>query len=228
MTSIIACFNSDSALETNRSWDPNAEPPRKSSMDADIPAYFGINVPQIGQDEHRDQVFPRADFPRVAVALQAAQARGNGVVVTTQHVTVENRWWGVSAGLKVNVTWMLLGRALNWEAELPEKLRKEVRPSGREAEVSRRNIAGIWVAFFLRCQRYLSLAGPVQAGRLLFGLPQLPALRHGDAADAEHGAGEPAGEPVAVGGAGEQRAAAERARPGLLRLAKSSKAGMRL
>ena len=56
-------------------------------MDADIPAYFGINVPQIGQDEHRDQVFPRADFPRVAVALQAAQARGNGVVVTTQHVT---------------------------------------------------------------------------------------------------------------------------------------------
>ena len=143
MTSIIACFNSDSALETNRSWDPNAEPPRKSSMDADIPAYFGINVPQIGQDEHRDQVFARADFPRVAVALQAAQARGNGVVVTTQHVTVENRWWGVSAGLKVNVTWMLLGRALNWEAELPEKLRKEVRPSGREAEVSRRNIAGI-------------------------------------------------------------------------------------
>ena len=134
VTSIIACFNSDSALETNRSWDPNAEPPRKSSMDADIPAYFGINVPQIGQDEHRDQVFPRADFPRVAVALQAAQARGNGVVVTTQHVTVENRWWGVSAGLKVNVTWMLLGRALNWEAELPEKLRKEVRPSGREAE----------------------------------------------------------------------------------------------
>jgi len=160
VTPIFACFTSDSALETNRSWDPNAEPPRKSSMDADIPAYFGINVPQIGQDEHRDQVFARADFPRVAVALQAAQARGNGVVVTTQHVTVENRWWGVSAGLKVNVTWMLLGRALNWEAELPEKLRKEVRPSGREAEVSRRNIAGIWVAFFLRCQRYCRWQDP--------------------------------------------------------------------
>jgi hypothetical protein len=69
----------------------------------------------------------------VAVQMQDAQAAGNGIVTTTRLTTVANPWWGVAAGVEVNVTWILLGRTLNWEAELPPDIRKQVVPSGHRA-----------------------------------------------------------------------------------------------
>jgi hypothetical protein len=129
-TTIFACFNTDKPMATNVTWDPTTQPPTSDLIDADIPSYFGIDIQQLGQDLHRDQVFPSADFPRVAVALQAAQAEGNGIVVTTRHRTVLNEWWGVRAGIEVNVTWIVLGRTLNWEAELPAEVRKDIQPWG--------------------------------------------------------------------------------------------------
>lgn len=132
-TTIVACFNTDDALATNKTWDPNSQPPAAKYIDPDIPSFFGIEISSLGQDLHRDQVFPSSDFPRVAVALQAAQAAGNGMIVTTRHQTVFNKWWGVRAGIDVNVTWVVLGRALNWEAQLPEETRKEIQPWGSGA-----------------------------------------------------------------------------------------------
>lgn len=129
-TTIVACFNTDNALATNATWDPNAQPPTADFIDPDIPSFFGIDISQLGQDLHRNRIFPSSDFPRVAVALQAAQAAGNGIVVTSRHQTVFNNWWGVHAGIDVNVTWVVLGRALNWEAQLPEETRKAVQPWG--------------------------------------------------------------------------------------------------
>ena len=55
------------------------------------------------------------------------------MVVTTCHQTVSNLWWGVREGIDVNVTWVVLGRALNWEAQLPEETRKEIQPWGSGA-----------------------------------------------------------------------------------------------
>ncbi len=57
------------------------------------------------------QVFDRADFPIVVTALQAAQAKGDGIISTHTLTTVENTWWGVPAGLKVDITFSLLGKS---------------------------------------------------------------------------------------------------------------------
>lgn len=34
--------------------------------------------------------------------------------------------WGVPAGLRVNVTWLYLGRTREWEAQLPADIREQV------------------------------------------------------------------------------------------------------
>ena len=100
-TTIVACFNTEKPLQTNNTWDPSTQPPTSARIDGGIPNYFGIHLEQLGQDEHRNQVFPKADFPRVAVALQRAQAEGDGMVVTTRHTTVANSWWGIAKGIDV-------------------------------------------------------------------------------------------------------------------------------
>ncbi len=51
------------------------------------------------------------------------------MVVTTTHTTVENKWFGVPAGLEVNLTWVYLSRASTWEAALPNDTRKFVLPA---------------------------------------------------------------------------------------------------
>ena len=138
---IVACFNSNLPLQTNASWDPRKRPPTAKDIDADIPSYFGHNIPQTGQDLHRNQVFPLADFVGLVEDLQAAQAAGGGIIAVRQHTTVENSWWGIAANHTVEVVWVLLGRALDWEEQLPSVVRKHVQPDGRSnpnwlAEVS--------------------------------------------------------------------------------------------
>jgi len=38
--------------------------------------------------------------------VNQAQATGNGAVATTTLTTVENEWFGIPAGLTLNVTWV--------------------------------------------------------------------------------------------------------------------------
>ena len=130
---ILACFSSDQPLATNKTWDPRTQAPTAKVIDADIPSYFGVNIAQLGQDEHRDQIFAKSDFVRVAMQMQASQAEGHGIVTTTALKTVENLWWGIPAGLELNVTWIVLGRVLQWEAELPADIAKQVVPEGKAA-----------------------------------------------------------------------------------------------
>eukprot|EP01051_Picozoa_sp_SAG22_P017303 SAG22_NODE_2637_length_2347_cov_2.989769_1_plen_646_part_10 len=66
----------DTPLATNATWDVRRRlQPEASEIDADIPAYFGLNIPQPGQDLHRDQVFDTADF---ADLVQQLQVRAGG------------------------------------------------------------------------------------------------------------------------------------------------------
>lgn len=91
--------------------------------------YFGV-VPkgQFGYDTTRDQVFATADFVGVVQGLQASMATGKGAIATTTLTTIVNEWWGVSAGITVNVTWVYLSRETAWEALLPTSVQSEVRP----------------------------------------------------------------------------------------------------
>jgi hypothetical protein len=68
----------------------------------------------------------------VVEKLQAAQASGNGAIATFDLTTIENKYWQVESGLKVKITFFLLGRVYNWEKLLPEDLKKQVVAPGPE------------------------------------------------------------------------------------------------
>jgi hypothetical protein len=75
-------------------------------------------------------VFPPADLPRLACALQDAVAAGGGGVVTLEHVTVPNSWWGIAGGRRVSVTWVYLSAAPQWAALLPAETAARLAPAG--------------------------------------------------------------------------------------------------
>ena len=61
---VLVCFQGDTLLATNATWNVRHRlVPQAAEFDADIPAYFGLNIPQPGQDLHRNMVFNTTDFP---------------------------------------------------------------------------------------------------------------------------------------------------------------------
>ncbi|EGD75059.1 hypothetical protein PTSG_06717 [Salpingoeca rosetta] len=126
---IILFFNNMQAL--NSTFDPMQRNVTETDMTDDLPTFFGINPAAHDTplwDIHRNQVFPKKDFARVIKGLTAAQVGGNGTFFRTELETVENKWYGVKAGFRANVTWVYLSRTLEWERRLPADLRKAVQP----------------------------------------------------------------------------------------------------
>jgi hypothetical protein len=83
----------------------------------------------------------------VAQQLQAAQAKGSGVVVKTELTTVRNDWWGVKGGQKVTVLWVYLSRAPEWEARLPAEIRADVVPKKNPLDPSSTITSGPYKGF---------------------------------------------------------------------------------
>lgn len=134
VSNIVAFANFESPMASNATWDPVANPgaAEKVSIDNDISAYFGVGSGMspdgFGLDVRRNQVFNSTKFPAVAEALQRGQAAGTGAVATTSLTTIENKWWGVEAGFKVNVTWVYLSRCSGWERQLPDDVKSLITP----------------------------------------------------------------------------------------------------
>lgn len=125
VTSIIMFLNFEVPLTGSKQWNPNDKPPSGAAdtdIDDDMPSFFGLrnnDTRQMGYDLHRNQVFNTNEFAQVAIDLQLQQLKGNGAVVTSTHTTIANEYWNVKSGLTVNVTWVYLSRAFNWEQRLP-------------------------------------------------------------------------------------------------------------
>lgn len=128
---IVLVISSEYPLRSQKQWNPFSRKPNFDDIDFTIPGFFGIDTKspfQIGYDSGKNQVFNKADFPRVVVQMQEALDLGNGIVVTTELVTVANDYWGIPAGIKSNITWVMLSRAFNWENKLPKEVRNLVIP----------------------------------------------------------------------------------------------------
>jgi hypothetical protein len=137
---VIMFWNFEDPMQGSAYWDPySGESPTAKNIDLDIPAFFGIGFDQesyfanMSWDLTKNQVFSEHDWPDVAAQFQEAEGNGRGIVVSTTHTTVENVWWGVPPGLTVNITWVLLGRAAAWEAQLTETMHDLVVPTGTAA-----------------------------------------------------------------------------------------------
>lgn len=133
VTRILVCLNIGDALPTRAEWDPRASPPPESFSD-DLPPFFGVRTRETpAKWTERNQVFPTEDFAPLVAKLQESDASGSGAVARTTLTTVVNGWWGVPAGLQVEVVWVYLTRALRWEARLPAPVRESLPQPGGAA-----------------------------------------------------------------------------------------------
>ena len=128
VSEIIMFLNLEIPLTGRNKWNPKQRPPSGSDteIDDDLPAFFGLknnDTSQLGYDLHRNQIFKKEEFAQVAYDLQESQLTGNGAVARSTHTTIENIFWNIKAGITVNVTWVYLSRAYNWEKRLPADVR---------------------------------------------------------------------------------------------------------
>jgi hypothetical protein len=67
----------------------------------------------------RNQVFRTEDWKTVYDGILETKKAGNGCVTMKKLTTVENKWYGVPGGHEVEVLFFVLGRATNFEKQLP-------------------------------------------------------------------------------------------------------------
>lgn len=140
VTTIFAFVNTGSPLQNSTNWNPSTDPLTEDSIDFTVPAWFGIITPNLSDistdsfDLNNSQVFVKEDWLPFVTALQAAQASGNGNVITFNHRTAANAKWGLKGGYNVTVVWYYNGRALGWEALLNDEMRALVQPATDPAD----------------------------------------------------------------------------------------------
>jgi len=124
-------------------YDPSLRPPRADDLSPDLMGYFGYFWQKAGEEARHNQIFAQSDFITVVQGLQAAQDRGTGAVATFKLTTIANEFFGISAGREVTVTFYHLGRALQWENQLPYDTRQLVIPdTGNVTDPANRQHSG--------------------------------------------------------------------------------------
>eukprot|EP01034_Spumella_vulgaris_P026327 gene26327-32893_t len=125
----------NSAVPLDPDYDAIRDTYDGSQIDKTVAAFFGKTIPDpgffsgVGTSLEKDQVFDSSDFIDVVQALQHAQSvTGNGIVSIHNLTTVENLWWGIPAGINVEISFNYLGRVKNWEAALSNTMQNYVQP----------------------------------------------------------------------------------------------------
>lgn len=120
---IVVFINSDTKL--NLSYDPSTPPNQNADapdIDPDLLPLFGFVTPWVPKlpGTANNQVFPQSSFAQVVSQLQKAQAAGNGAVAVTKLPLVANSWWGLPGNSSVEICWVYLDRAANWESAIKD------------------------------------------------------------------------------------------------------------
>ena len=131
---VVLFCSSSVPLQPASAWNPAVDDLHDADIDFSIPLFFGQIPTDIPYSElvyyevSQSQVFPAEDWVPLAQQLQQAQTAGHGIVVTTQHTTVNNEFYGIPAGKNITVTWVYLGRASSWESQLSREMQALVVP----------------------------------------------------------------------------------------------------
>jgi hypothetical protein len=145
---VILIVNSRTPLQPKDKWNVMKDKfgcNKINQIDVDFAAFFGIYsinkntdhmIDTLSQDLSKNQVFSQKDWYPIIISLQDAQSKGNGIIGNFNLITIENNWWGISAGLHVNLIIVYLGRLWRWDQKLPPEVRKLVVPSGNSNDLS--------------------------------------------------------------------------------------------
>jgi hypothetical protein len=135
VSTIMAFVSSSTPLKNSTHWNPATDDLTEDSIDFTVPAWFG-QIPidlqviwDVGYDLPNSHIFAEDEWLPFITRLQAAQASGNGMVISMTHTTVTNSKYGIEAGRKVKVVWAYLGRATTWESQLNDQMQSLVVPA---------------------------------------------------------------------------------------------------
>ena len=143
VSKVILFENPSTPLQPSSNWNVDTQVTTDDSLDSTIPSFFGMENEDHKESYDRNfmyyknQVFAKSDYNNVIKAMQASQAKGTGIIATVDLVTIENAWWGIPAGRKVQVTFVYLGRLSAWESKLSADMQSRVIPTdGNPSDLS--------------------------------------------------------------------------------------------
>lgn len=76
-----------------------------------------------------NQHWDTSEWYNLITQLQAAQAKGDGNIVTMNLTTIGNSIWNVPAGITTEVTFVCLGRSFTWESQLSPEMQALLVPA---------------------------------------------------------------------------------------------------
>ena len=132
---MVLFFNVHQPLQPAANWDVVNDAPSKTQIARDLAAFFGVFPEDYSEWEIRgfdlsfNQVWGNEMWVPLVTALQEAQAKGSGVIVTMNLTTIENTRWGIPAGIETEVTFVYLSRLFEWEKQLPADMTQYFVPS---------------------------------------------------------------------------------------------------
>eukprot|EP00039_Didymoeca_costata_P000967 m.48414 g.48414 ORF g.48414 m.48414 type:complete len:692 (+) comp10567_c0_seq2:102-2177(+) len=77
-----------------------------------------------GFDYSKNQVFPSNQYLSILYGLQRQLMKGKAAFYDMTVVTVENKWWGVEAGVHIHLTWIYNHAPKLWTEMLPQATRE--------------------------------------------------------------------------------------------------------
>jgi len=139
---IILFMVSSTPLMPVEKYNPYTDTFDGTQLTDTVTCFFGVlakdtpNWQNRSYEYEKDQVFATSDYPIVVSALQAAQAKGEGIIATFNLTTIENTWWGIPAGETYEITISYLGRLQAWEAKLSSDMKDLLVPKENASDMS--------------------------------------------------------------------------------------------
>ena len=127
---VAAFINTDDPLPSRAEFDACVEtnpPTQEQYFSEELPPLFGVTVVEIGDGYFQhNQVFETSELLTVMCGLQKAIESGGPPVFKSEHVTVENDWWGIPAGHQISIVWYYLQLVDDFVEGLPQETQDEI------------------------------------------------------------------------------------------------------
>eukprot|EP01035_Chromulina_nebulosa_P019173 gene19173-25018_t len=139
---VVLFFVSSTPLQPSSNWNVTENIEYDNQISDCLSAFFGVvestqaDWQNKSYEYEKDQIFDTSDYIEVINGLQQAQSDGNGIIYTTNLTTVENDWWGIPSGITTQITFVYLGRVLNWENSLSDEMKALLIPSENSDDLS--------------------------------------------------------------------------------------------
>lgn len=164
---IVLFMVSSTPLMSADKYNPAVDEFDGTQLSDTVTCFFGVlakNTPNWqnrSYEYEKDQVFATSDYAPVVSALQAAQAKGEGIIATFNLTTIENKWWGVPAGINAEITISYLGRLQAWEKKLSDDMKDLLVPKENASDMSVDIDSGEFKGF----PHYVTAGGGINAER---------------------------------------------------------------